>query len=287
MKSLEDTAQFKSLQTNFRIVSEKEPILIEMRASMSGGDGLTPSMVNAISGGRIGTLHMTSTHIYFFSNALMFMNAIQKIIPINTISTMSVIPATLIATEAVSITDKGGNVTVFYPTAVEPNYASRFMELVKYIIQNQVENNSNINVASKVYLDPKFIRIVAELANNTNHKETTKYTILQKDKIGNLNDISTRTDISYLIPKVGNDVVQNLSALDTTLNYTNSNSKEDSLTDKNVTPDIKSPPKNELPVSQSVGGQKKSQLGKGIQVCIFSLSILFHVYYLLLLLMLF
>jgi hypothetical protein len=197
---------------------------------------------------------------------------------------MSIIPATLIATEAVSITDKGGNVTVFYPTAVEPNYASRFMELVKYIIQNQVENNY---VASKVYLDPKFIRIVAELANNTNHKETTKYTILQKDKIGNLNDVSTRSDISYLIPKVGNDVVQNLSALDTTLNATNSNSKEDTLTDKNVTPDIKSPPKNELPVSQSVGGQKKSQLGKGIQVFIFSLSILFHVYYLLLLLMLF
>lgn len=212
IKSVEDREQFKTAQSKFRVINEQDPILIEVRAIMSGGDGFTPSMLNAIAGGRAGVLCVTRTHIYFHSDALIFMNAIHKVIPLDTISNISVIPSTMVASEGVAIQDRSASptITTFYPSTLDPNYGSRLSEFLKYLNGENALIGRNANIDINSYnnasrLEVTYLKIVCDLLSVTFTSQPELFRVLRRPFLDSFEGglyqyVHTRSfDITYLL----------------------------------------------------------------------------------------
>lgn len=113
-----DKESMRLLTERCRVLTEKEPLLVELSCACNGQKG---------------QLFVTKHHLFFFHGGFFGMNSSMKLIPFSTISTITITPASGLVPESVVLTDEGGAITVLEISGPVRDYCSRIADLLSIL----------------------------------------------------------------------------------------------------------------------------------------------------------
>jgi hypothetical protein len=134
----EDRTVFNYFQSKFRIVSEDEPYILDFKATLlcsttdTGAAVTTKGTIG--NNNRSGIAYITDCNIFFTSHEIFLLPMMQKVIPLSVIREVTVLKATMVASDGVCVMDDGGESSVFYVSHPAPNYADRICDMLNVLI---------------------------------------------------------------------------------------------------------------------------------------------------------
>lgn len=175
--SPDDRQIFKQFHEKFRVITESEPYLYDLKVCyslypydrslpprqsisttstgipiFSSPPTYTSTSIQS-SNNRNGILYITYSHLYFASYDLFLLSSIQRVIPIDSITKIGIIRATLIASDAISIDLENTSENpvaeqiVFYITSSTPFYVDRVIDLILWIREIRRKQSDSCLVA--------------------------------------------------------------------------------------------------------------------------------------------